>query len=63
MKKLVFYIHLYLSTSAIVFASDARDRGSWKKTLHIKAIYLEKNMAERHNIDGLCPSSVQILPP
>jgi hypothetical protein len=63
MKRIVFYILLSISTITIVFASDARDRGSWKKPLHSKAVYFEKNMAERHNIDGTCPSSVGILPP
>ncbi|MFV2065989.1 MAG: WD40/YVTN/BNR-like repeat-containing protein [Pirellulales bacterium] len=40
-----------------------RDHGSWKKTLHEKALYFAKNTAERHNIEGTYPSSVRLLPP
>ena len=44
--------------------SDAyQDRGSWKKDLHSKAIFFEKNAQERHNILGSYPSSVQLTPP
>ena len=39
------------------------DTGSWKKTLHAKAIYFEKNTEERHNIEGTYPSSVRFRPP
>lgn len=40
-----------------------RDRGSWKKTLHEKAIGFEKNTQQRHNILGSYPSSVRLIPP
>jgi len=40
-----------------------RDRGSWKKTLHDKAVYFERHTEERHNILGSFPSSVRLLPP
>ncbi len=40
-----------------------RDRGSWKKTLHEKALFFEKNAQERHNILGSYPSSVRLIPP
>jgi len=40
-----------------------RDRGSWKKTLHEKALFFEKNTQERHNILGSYPSSVRLVPP
>ncbi|MCH8291938.1 hypothetical protein IH992_12665 [Candidatus Poribacteria bacterium] len=40
-----------------------RDRGSWKKTLHEKAVFFEKNTKERHNILGSYPSSVRLIPP
>jgi len=49
-----------------VFGTNAythRDRGSWKKTLHEKAVYFEKNTKERHNIEGSYPSSVRLIPP
>ncbi|MFC1715705.1 WD40/YVTN/BNR-like repeat-containing protein [Candidatus Poribacteria bacterium] len=39
------------------------DRGSWKKTLHEKAMFFEKNTQERHNILGSYPSSVRLIPP
>jgi len=39
------------------------DRGSWKKTLHEKAMLFEKNAVERHNILGSYPSSVRLIPP
>jgi photosystem II stability/assembly factor-like uncharacterized protein len=39
------------------------DRGSWKKTLHQKAAFFEKNAQERHNILGSYPSSVRLIPP
>jgi len=39
------------------------DRGSWKKTLHNKAMFFEKNTQERHNILGSYPSSVRLIPP
>ncbi len=44
-------------------ASAQRDRGSWKKTLHDKAMLFEKTTAERHNILGTYPSSVRLVPP
>ncbi|MCK5471265.1 MAG: hypothetical protein KAI99_22230, partial [Cyclobacteriaceae bacterium] len=44
-------------------AGDYHDWGSWKKTLHDKAIYFEKNTKERHNIEGTYPSSVRLRPP
>jgi hypothetical protein len=44
-------------------AGDYHDGGSWKKTLHDKAIYFEKNTKERHNIEGTYPSSVRLRPP
>ena len=40
-----------------------RDRGSWRQTLHDKAIYFNQQTAERHNILGSYPSSVRLLPP
>ncbi len=40
-----------------------RDRGSWKKTLHEKAMQFEEDAAERHNIVGSYPSSVVLFPP
>ncbi|MDA0745119.1 MAG: hypothetical protein O2954_01265, partial [bacterium] len=40
-----------------------RDRGSWKKTLHEKAMFFERNTKERHNILGSYPSSVRLVPP
>ena len=40
-----------------------RDRGSWKKPLHEKAVYFEKNTKERHSIEGSFPSSVRLIPP
>jgi len=39
------------------------DRGSWKKALHDKALFFERNAAERHNILGSYPSSVRLIPP
>lgn len=42
---------------------DYHDRGSWKKSLHEKAMILEKNAQERHNILGSYPSSVRLIPP
>jgi hypothetical protein len=39
------------------------DRGSWKKTLHNKAMFFEKHTQERHNILGSYPSSVRLIPP
>ena len=44
-------------------AEGYRDHGSWMKTLHDKAVYFEKNTAERHNILGTYPSSVRLVPP
>ena len=44
-------------------AEGYRDHGSWMKTLHEKAVYFEKNTAERHNILGTYPSSVRLVPP
>ncbi|NIA15787.1 MAG: hypothetical protein GWP08_17110, partial [Nitrospiraceae bacterium] len=44
-------------------AAAQRDMGSWKKTLHDKALYFERNTAERHNILGTYPSSVRLVPP
>jgi len=40
-----------------------RDKGSWKKTLHDKALFFEKNTQQRHNILGSYPSSVRLIPP
>jgi len=40
-----------------------RDKGSWEKTLHEKALFFEKNTQERHNILGSYPSSVRLIPP
>ncbi len=45
------------------YAEAYRDHGSWKKTLHEKAVYFAKNTEERHNIEGTYPSSVRLLPP
>lgn len=42
---------------------DYHDNGSWKKNLHSKAVYFEKNTQERHNILGTYPSSVRLRPP
>ncbi len=39
------------------------NRGSWKKTLHEKAVFFEANTQERHNILGSFPSSVRLVPP
>jgi hypothetical protein len=39
------------------------DRGSWKKPLHDKAEFFERNARERHNILGSYPSSVRLIPP
>ena len=43
-------------------AEAHRDHGSWMKTLHDKAMYFERNSAERHNILGTYPSSVRLVP-
>ncbi len=51
---------------SLFFSSSSeahRDHGSWKKTLHEKALYFARNTAERHNIEGTYPSSVRLLPP
>ena len=40
-----------------------RDRGSWQKPLHEKAVFFERNTAARHNILGSFPSSVGLIPP
>ena len=47
------------------FSEDStyHDRGSWKKTLHEKAEFFERNARERHNILGSYPSSVRLIPP
>lgn len=44
-------------------SGDYHDKGSWKKTLHDKAVYFDKNARERHNIEGTYPSSVRLRPP
>ncbi len=44
-------------------ARAARDHGSWRQTLHKKAMIFERDTAERHNILGTYPSSVRIVPP
>lgn len=44
-------------------AHTYRDKGSWQKTLHEKALFFEKNTRERHNILGSYPSSVRLIPP
>jgi len=43
-------------------ADAYRDRGSWKKTLHEKALAFENNAAQRHNIEGTYPSSIRLIP-
>jgi hypothetical protein len=43
-------------------AEAYRDHGSWMKTLHEKAVFFERNTAERHNILGTYPSSVRLVP-
>jgi len=52
-----------LCFAATLQAGGYRDRGSWKKTLHEKAVYFEKNTKERHNIEGTYPSMVSLIPP
>ncbi len=42
--------------------SLAWDRDTWKKPLAEKAVTIDKNIRERHNIFGLYPSNVQIPP-
>lgn len=55
---------LCLFSLFIVFeACAARDHGSWRKTLHEKAMSFERDTAERHNIVGTYPSIVRIVPP
>ncbi len=52
--------------AVLLMFSDAlayRDNGSWRKTLHEKALYFEKNAKQRHNIEGSYPSSVRLIPP
>jgi photosystem II stability/assembly factor-like uncharacterized protein len=44
-------------------ACAARDHGSWRKTLHEKAMNFERDTSERHNILGTYPSIVRIVPP
>ena len=47
----------------VLDAEAYRDHGSWKQTLHQKALILEKTAAERHNILGSYPSSIILFPP
>ena len=61
--KLQFFVGVVLCLLSPLNAEAHRDRGSWKKTLHEKAVYFAKNTAERHNIKGTYPSSVRLLPP
>ncbi|MBM3239967.1 hypothetical protein FJZ31_27085 [Candidatus Poribacteria bacterium] len=56
-------LSIILCASAIYESRTYRDRGSWKKTLHEKAIFFEKNTQKRHNIMGSYPSSVRLIPP
>jgi hypothetical protein len=56
-------LSIIISTSAMYESHTYRDRGSWKKTLHEKALFFEKNTQERHNILGSYPSSVRLIPP
>jgi photosystem II stability/assembly factor-like uncharacterized protein len=53
-------------TMSLLWMSQAqanRDRGSWKKPLHEKAVSLEMQIQERHDIVGSYPSMVQLVPP
>lgn len=50
-------------TSAMYESHTYHDRESWKKTLHEKALFFEKNTQKRHNILGSYPSSVRLIPP
>ncbi|MFB3785571.1 MAG: WD40/YVTN/BNR-like repeat-containing protein [bacterium] len=61
MKKSIGLLSLILAGTLL--ADAHRDRSSWKKTLHDKALLHEKIMQERHNIEGTCPSSVRLIPP
>ncbi len=56
-------LSIILCTSAMYDSHTYRDMGSWKKTLHEKALFFEKNTQERHNILGSYPSSVRLIPP
>jgi hypothetical protein len=59
-KKILIPLIVLLSAGN-VYAN--RDRGSWKKTLHDKAVFFTQHTAERHNIAGSYPSSIRLLPP
>jgi len=61
--KLKLFVAVVLGLLSPLSAEAQRDRGSWKKTLHEKAVYFAKNTAQRHNIEGTYPSSVRLLPP
>ena len=61
MKSLI--IVMFVMMSSLLHAGDYHDRGSWKHSLQEKALYFEKNAAERHNIEGTYPSSVRLHPP
>ena len=66
LKSKLFSLILILSFILVIpclKAGDYHDRGSWKKTLKAKAEYFEKNAQERHNIEGIYPSSVRLTPP
>ena len=58
------WFYMALLILLIVAPSNAcRDRGSWKKSLHEKALCFEKQTKERHNILGSYPSCVPLVPP
>ena len=61
--KLIFFVAIAPFLLLPLKAEAHRDHGSWKKTLHAKAVYFAKNTAQRHNIEGTYPSSVRLLPP
>ena len=61
MQQIIFPI--ILCTFTMYEAHTYRDKGSWKKTLHEKALFFEKNTQDRHNILGSYPSSVRLTPP
>ncbi len=51
---------------SLLWMSEAhanRDRDSWKKPLHDKAVSLEKQIRQRHDIVGSYPSMVLLVPP
>jgi photosystem II stability/assembly factor-like uncharacterized protein len=67
-QKMEMEVHEILSTTTgqnVGFqkAGEYHDNGSWKKTLHNKAIFFDENTKERHNIEGTYPSSVRLRPP